>query len=209
MFASAHIPTLFKRCTLKLVEVEDEVKRVAEGACIIEPFTPALARELGEEIAGHLFTDEDSIRAELKGIDMRVRVPLQRVKAARHADLTPAVLENVIVKDCKVARVEDTKALREWLAFTFTLVFDLSDRITREFVIHNFGSAMHLTFEPMQRELLDVAPAVVDAVERLAPRPGGEGIDAVTIGTNLGDGRAVTLTAADGVRLRSVLKGAR
>lgn len=202
MFISQHVPTLFKRCTLKIVETDDELTRVAEGACVIEPFTPALARELGEDIAGHLFTDEDQIRPELKGIDMRVRVPLQRVRASRHPELEPVVLESVIVKDCKVARVEDSKALREWLAFTFTLVFNLSDRITREFVVHNFGSALHLTFEPMQRELLDDVPAaVIDAVARLAPKP-GSGIDSVTISTP--GAEPVTLTAADGERIRAL-----
>jgi hypothetical protein len=67
MFLTENIPALFKKGALKLVPAEDGPGhvRVAEATCLIEPFPHTLARELGEEIAAHLFDETNVIRPEL------------------------------------------------------------------------------------------------------------------------------------------------
>ena len=83
MFISANVPALFKKGTLKLSQNDEgEYRRVAEAQLVIEPFLEPLARELGDEIAGHLFGDDGRIRPELEAIDLRIRSGLQHVTAA-------------------------------------------------------------------------------------------------------------------------------
>jgi hypothetical protein len=140
--------------------------------CLIEPFPVQLARELGEEIAGHLFTDADGIRDEIECVDLRVRAGLQRVTVRQHEDLEPAaVLGPVSIKDVSAKRIEDKATGRSWLAFSFVLVFSLEDRPARNFVLDNFGNALLWSFERLQGELLDKA-AMHEAAARLGEMGG-------------------------------------
>lgn len=146
MFLTENLPALFKKGVLKLTTEEGATKRVAEATFVIEPFNRPLAAELGEDIAGHLFDDAGTIREELEAIDLRVKAGLQRVTARRHVELkATATIEPVSVKDCSAERIEDKKSGKSWLSFSFVLVFDLSDRGTRNFVIDEFGNMLHLT----------------------------------------------------------------
>src|SRR3990172_9448254 len=108
MFLSEHIPALFKKGMLKLVQADDGgTKRVAEATLLIEPFPVSLARELGEDIAGHLFTEDGAIRDELESVDLRIRCGLQRVTVQAHEELpSVAVLDPVSIKDVTVKRIE-------------------------------------------------------------------------------------------------------
>lgn len=69
MFVTENVRVLFKRANLKLVQEAGELHRVAEATFVLEPLPPELAHELGEDIAGHLFDENEQIRAELDVID--------------------------------------------------------------------------------------------------------------------------------------------
>lgn len=205
MFLSEHIPALFKKGTLKLMKDGAELKRVAEAQFLIEPFPAHLARELGEDIAGHLFEPDGVLRDELESIDLRVRAGLQRVTFHHHEDIkATAVIEPVSIKDCSATRIEDDKSGKAWLSFSFVLVFDLSARVTRNFVIDEFGNILKLSFERLQLDLLDEDREAKARIKESAARLVGNGIDSVTIthGSPDGSGGSVTLTQDDAKRLR-------
>jgi hypothetical protein len=199
MFLSEHIPALFKKGTLKLEKGDDgKMRRVAEATLMIEPFPVHLARELGEDMAGHLFDDDGQIRQELEGIDLRVRAGLQRVTARSHEELDPeAVLDTVSIKDVSVKRMEDAKSNRSWLSLTFVLVFSLEDKAARNFVLDQFGRSLLWSFERIDPTLDGFADAK-DAAARLA-EAGGPG-SSVSFG-EVG-GPMTTLTPDDAPRLR-------
>lgn len=174
MFVSENVTALFKKGTLKLMEVEGGYRRVAEATCVIDPFPVELSRELGEEISGHLFNEDKSIREELEAIDLRVRAGFQHVTVRHHVDLEPiAMLSPVTIKDVAVQRVEDKKMGRYWLMCSFVLVFSLEDKRARNFVLDEFGKHLLLSFQPMQGELLRTAD-IHDSLAKLA-EAGGEG----------------------------------
>lgn len=156
MFSSPNVKALFKKAALKLeTDGDGNLKRVAEATFLIDPFPAALAHELGEEIATHLFDEVDEIRPELDAIALRVQVGLQRVSLRRHPDLKPSgVLEPVLIRRCKVERIEDPRNEREWLTLSFVLVFDLAPKPARNVLIEEFGNLVFLTFEAMQGDLL-------------------------------------------------------
>jgi hypothetical protein len=159
MFVTENVPALFKKGTLKLVPSDEGgVRRVAEATCLIEPFPVGYARELGEEIANHLFTDDGAIRDELEAVDLRVRVGLQSVTVRPHEDLAPvAILSPVSIKDVSAKRIEHKESGRAWLQFSFVLVFSLEDKEARNFVLDQFGKGLLWSFLGMQRELLNKA----------------------------------------------------
>lgn len=169
MFVSENVAALFKKGTLKLVMTEDGYKREAEATLVIEPFTPRLAHELGEDVAEHLFTDDNEIRDELEAIDLRVTVGTQNVTARRHEELEPvAILSPVTIKDVTVKRCSK-KDEDDWLACSFVLVFGLEDKEARAFVLDEFGKRLRWTFQVMQGDLLgraevhDAAPSRASA----------------------------------------------
>lgn len=170
MFITSNIPALFKKGTLKLMAADDGgTRRVAEATCIVEPFSVALARELGDDIAGHLYTDADTLRDELESVDLRVRAGLQRVTVRHHEDLDPvASLSPVSVKDVSVSRIEDKSSGRAWLSLSFVLVFSLEDKPTRNFVLDEFGRHLLWSFERLQGELLDKA-ALHESIANIVP----------------------------------------
>lgn len=177
MFVSKMVPALFKKGMLKLVPDDDGgYRRGAEATLVIEPFPAALAHELGEDIAGHLFDEADAIRPELEGIDLRIRAGLQNVTVRHHEDLDPcALLSPVSIKDVSVTRIEDKKTGRSWLSLAFVLVFSLEEKAARNFVLDEFGKTLLWTFAGMQAELLADAE-MHEAAARL-----GEGEGSVTI----------------------------
>jgi hypothetical protein len=204
MFLSTNIPALFKKGTLKLVaNDEGDLRRVAEAMLVIEPFPHPLARELGDEIAGHLFDDDNRIRPELEAIDLRVRCGLQHVTARLDEALDPlAILSPVSVKDVAVTRGEDKKRGTEWLSLQFVLVFSLEDKAARNFVLDQFGRTLLWSFEAVQREL-DGLARMKEAAARLAdPLDGGE-LTSVSISAG---GETVTLRKGDAERLRREAK---
>lgn len=187
MFVSQNVPALFKKGMLKLIAGDEGgKKRVAEATLVIEPFPAALARELGEDMAGHLFDDGNIIRPELEGIDLRVRAGLQSITVRHHEDLDPiGILSPVSIKDVSVQRIEDEKAGRAWLSCSFVLVFSLEDKAARNFVLDEFGKTLCWTFESMQGSLLASA-RVHDALAGLGD-PHGDGSITTSFGVSGGE----------------------
>lgn len=170
----SNVAALFKKGTLKLVPTDDGYKREAEATLVIEPFNPGLARQLGEDIAEHLFADDDEIRDELEAIDLRVTVGMQNVIVRRHEELEPvAILSPVSIKDVAVKRCSK-KDEDDWLACSFVLVFGLEDKEARAFVLDEFGKRLRWTFEAIQRDLLEqtrLPPRGREEPQRPATRP--------------------------------------
>lgn len=202
MFLSPNIPALFKKGTLKLTTNDDgETRRVAEATLVIEPFPVDLARQLGEEIAAHLFDDEDAIRGELESIDLRVRAGLQNVTVRTHEELEPiAILSPASIKDVSATLVEDKKSQRCWLAFSFVVVFSLEDKAARNFVLDHFGRALYWSFEAMQRDLLEKA-RMKETVAGLTGRAGSGITTTISSG-----GKSVTITAEEAEAMRADAK---
>lgn len=208
MFISDNIPALFKKGTLKLEETDTGgLRRVAEATLVIEPFPARLARELGEEIAGHLFTDDGLLRDELESIDLRVRCGLQSVTVRLDEALEPeALISPASIKDVTVSRIDQKKTQRSWLACSFVLVFSLEERAARNFVLDQFGKTLLWSFRGMQADLL--AKADLHASLAKLGDVGGDGKTSVSIGR--GDGEIHTIDAkahrAEAKRLRDEAK---
>lgn len=199
MFTSPNVIALFKKGTLKLTQNDEgEYRRMAEATLLIEPFTEAMARELGEEIAGHLFSDDGRIREELESIDLRVRAGLQHVTVRLDEALEPtAILSPASIKDVSCSLCEDRKAGKQWLSFSFVVVFSLEDRAARNFVLDEFGKSLLWSFERTQPELEGLARGK-EALARLAEM-GTEDGGGVSLS---GPGLSVTLGKGDAARLR-------
>lgn len=205
MFISDNIPALFKKGTLKLEETDTGVRRVAEATLVIEPFPAKLAHELGEDIAGHFFTDDGLIRDELESIDLRVRCGLQGVTVRLDEALEPeALIAPASIKDVNVTRVDQKKTQRSWLACSFVVVFSLEDRAARNFVLDQFGKTLLWSFRVMQADLLRSAD-LHDSLAKLGD-PGGDG--SVSIGVGGGELHPIDAKRhrAEGKRLREEAK---
>lgn len=206
MFVSEMIPALFKKGVLKLQETDDGYRRVAEATLMIEPFPLSLARELGDEIANHLYDDNDAIRGELESIDLRPRVGLQRVSVRHDEALEPLVeLDEVSVKDLCATVIEDKKTNRRWLSFSFVLTFSLHNRESRNFVIDEFGKALVWSFRPIQRDLLQNAKDARADILEAAAKLGDHGETAI-IGP---DGERTEFNPETSKRLRQEAKDLR
>jgi len=180
MFLTENVPALFKKATLKLVKGDDGgVVRAVEAALVFEPFTPDLAREMGEDIAGHIFGEDDQIRAELSSVDLRPRVGALRITARPHVDLPAIVLEPVGLRSVSAMVREDEKGGTRWVILTVTLVFSLESKVARDFVLDHFGRQLAWTFEPLQRELPDLK--VAQAMGRMASTVRDGGITSMTM----------------------------
>lgn len=199
MFTSQNVVALFKKGTLKLTQNEDgEYRRMAEATLVIEPFTEAMARELGDEIAGHLFSEDGHIREELESIDLRVRAGLQHVTVRLDEALEPtAILSPASIKDVSCSLCEDKKSGRQWLSFAFVVVFSLEERAARNFVLDEFGKALLWSFQRSQPELEGLA-RLKDVAAKFANLP--EGISSVTM--TVPGHEPVTLGKGDAARLR-------
>lgn len=202
MFHSQNVPALFKKGTLKLVQNEDgDVRRVAEATLVIDPFSYELARELGDEIADHLYTSEGRIREELELIDLRTRVGLQHVSVRLDDAMEPfAIISPVSIKDVSAKLCEDKKTGKVWLAFSFALVFSLEEKAARNFVLDQFGRYLFWTFEVMQRGL-PITSGAQEAFDQLASTVAEGGTLTSTFG-----GESAILTDEDGRSARERLR---
>ena len=170
MFVTENVPALFKKGTLKLQETDDGYRRVAEATLMIEPFPHQLAHEMGEDIAVHLFDENNQIRPELESIALNVRAGLQRATVRHHEELEPiAIIDTASIKDVKATVIEDKKTNRCWMSFSFVLVFSLESKEARNFVLDEFGKTLIWTFEGLQRDLLNQAN-LHDSIARMVPK---------------------------------------
>lgn len=173
MFVTPNLPALFKKATLKLVEENDTTTRAAEVAVVFSPFHAHLAREMGEDIAGHLFDDDDQIRPELSSVTLRPRVGALRVSARPVLDMDAIVIEPVGLVSVVAKVCGNEKSGLRWLELTCTLLFSLESKLARDFVLDTFGRTRLWTFEPLQRDLLADAH-ITESLAKLAGA-GGKG----------------------------------
>lgn len=203
MFQTPNVSALFKKATLKLVKGDDDTpRRVAELALVFEPFVAGLAREIGEDVASHLFDDADEIREELSSVALAPRVGLLRVTARAHEKAEGVTLDNLRLPSLTASVKEDAKNGTRWIALTAVLDLSLETAKARGFVLEGFGRPLLWTFESMQRDLLEEAN-FVEAASRLAAA-GGPG-SSVSFGIVNPDGsreKGATLTHADADRLK-------
>ena len=183
MFVTENVLVLFKRAALKLTEVDGETLRLAEATFLIEPFPKELAHELGEDVAMHLFESDGRIAEAVESVGLRLRLGLQTVTVRSHPDAAPtACLHHCAVKACRAERIDELKQGKEtgrsWLAFQFVLVFDLRERVHRNFVIDQFGNQLHVSFTSEQQALpLDggtVIDAAIDGIAEQSTEAGRE-----------------------------------
>lgn len=188
MFVTENVRVLFKRANLKLVLEQGELHRIAEATFVLEPLAPELAHELGEDIAGHLFDENEQIRAELDVIGVRMSTGLQIVTSRDHEDLrVDAELKPVRILTARVERVEDDKTGKEWLRLVFVLSFQLRDREAQKFVLDKFGSWVCLSFKAMQEDLLEETTSKIQR----------DFVKAIRKGMKDGDGSSVSFGAVD------------
>lgn len=198
MFLTPNVLAQFKKATLKLVKGDGgETTRAAEAALVFDPFTAELAREMGEDLADHLFTADNQIRAELSAVTLRPRVGALRITARPAQDMDGTEIEPVGLSTVTATVKEDERSGHCSLVLTATLVFSLESKVARDFVLDSFGRSLLWTFEPLQRDLLADA-AITESLATLAGA-GGPG-SSVTFG--LAGEPGVTLTHADADRLK-------
>ena len=187
MFLSPHIPCLLKSATLKLTKDET---RLALVTCVVEPFSRELAAELGADVVDHLFIPNPDRgreqaawvpRPEVTEIGFALPTPRQLVTVVEHPELPSAyTLRDVGIERIRVTR-PDPELPRLTLSFVLAIILESKDAIN--FVVHDFGRLVYLTFAAMQRDLpLDAVAAIVDNLI-------GEGLESVTAG-----GKTTTIT---------------
>lgn len=211
MFTTPHLPSLLKRVTFKLVEVRgsDTKARVAEVAAVIDPFTPALAHELGEDVAGHLFDEDDQPLPQVLTIGLDVPPILQRLAVTFAPDLAPeAILDEVTLRQLQVVRVEPKQGPVTYRA-TIALLVPLRD-FEAQALARLFANTVYLTFTAHQHDLF--ADAKAQRAESLGRRIARdlmpEGVESLTISAP-GSGRPpVTLTRDEFARASKALREA-
>lgn len=204
MFTTPNLPSLLKRVTFKLVEVPgaDTKQRVADVAAVLDPFTPALAHELGEDVAAHLFDEDDDLLPHVRDIRLDVPPLLQRVTVRFAPDLpVDAVFDEVTLRSLQVTRVE--AAEDAWYRATVAMHVPLRDAEAQA-LARLFGSLVSLTFEAHQRALFEQVAAVARHADALLP----PSATSMTV-TVPGSGRApVTLTRDEFARLAEAAREA-
>ena len=165
MFLSPHVPCLLKSATLKLTKDET---RLALVTCVVEPFRRELAAELGVDVVEHLFCQNPDRRdaeapawiprPEVTEIGFALPLSRQLVGVVEHPELPSAYeLRDVGIEKIRVAR-PDPELPRLALSFVLVIVLESKDAIN--FVVHDFGRLVYLTFAAMQRDLpLDAVAA--------------------------------------------------
>ena len=172
MFLSPHIPCLLKSATLKLTKDET---RLALVTCVVEPFSRELAAELGADVVDHLFIPNPDRgreqaawvpRPEVTEIGFCLPVLRQCVEVVEHPELPSAyVLRDVGMERIRVTR-PDPELPRLTLSFVLAIILESKDAIN--FVVHDFGRLVYLSFAAMQRELpLEMDPDVRKAAKVL------------------------------------------
>jgi hypothetical protein len=156
MFTSENIQAFFKDAKLRIVRADDDEQKVAECRFVIEPFTYALAKELGPDVAGHFFQMGGAMRPEVTRLELTCPSGEHQVFIRRHAEVKRPnlAIRPVTVTAAKVERQEDEKAGKSWFRLTLALSFGIYDRPIRDFVIDWFGSGLVFTMQDTQRELI-------------------------------------------------------
>lgn len=171
MFASRDEWMVVKAAKLSVVEDDKKVEhRMAEVQLVIEDLPRALASEMGEDVAGHLFTDGGAVRHELASITLDPRVQNQRISVRQVVDGPATEIHDVEVLSLTCARQEDEKTGKEWIRATARVRFDLAPRIHREWLSMHFGYGLHFSFDAEQLDMLDDARS---AAKRLGDMGGG------------------------------------
>lgn len=176
MFVTENVWMVVKSAKLSVVEDDKKVEhRMAEVQLVIEDLGHELARELGEDVASHLFSDAGAIRHELATITLDPRIPPQCATARQTADAPSTELRNVEVLSMTFARQEDDKTGKEWIKSTARVRFDLAPKVHREWLAMHFGFGLHFSFEAEQGDMLRDNPAreFVDTMQHLTRRDGG------------------------------------
>jgi hypothetical protein len=170
MFVSPDIPCSLTSAALKLETIADVDHRVAHVTAKVEPFTPELARELGDHIYDHLFMrdlehpDVPMPRPEITQVAFALRVGLQQVVTKDHPDLSASgALRRVKVASVRVTRPNPDVPR---LTLAFVLSVELGDQAAREWLVRAFGRTQYLTFLPEQRHMLGhIDPAIFCGAE--------------------------------------------
>lgn len=197
MFTSNNIPCAVKSVALKIEKGDEHELKVAHVTCVVEPFTPELAIQLGSAIYAHLFTrnperpDVEMPRPELVQIGLNVACGLQRISARSHPDLPiESVLKEARVTNIRVTR-PDPDAPRLSLSFVLSLSMDRRDTLV--WVVQAFARVNYLSFLPEQLDLISGrTSADVDDAFGARRRMRDTGITSATIGDTTFTSKDVT-----------------
>ena len=156
MFTSHDLEAHFKDAKLRLVVDGDDPQKIAECRFVIEPFTYALAKELGASVAAHFFAKGGVMQGEVAKLELACPDSEYQLVVKRHKDLTRHTLRirPVRATAAKVERQDDEKAGTAWFRLTLTLSFAVHDRPARDFVVDGFGGQWCLTLQETQRRLI-------------------------------------------------------
>jgi hypothetical protein len=161
MFATPNLPILFKNAKLT---VNDDNERFAAVTFVLEPFTPALAKELGDDVASHFYDRRGVVRPEFTRIGFQAqpgtRVQILTVRAAPDAPGT-TVIKPVVIDSYEVTKPDPEK---ERLKLTIAASFSLAEKTNRAFAIDRFGTGIYLTFQSAQGAL-DLGERLSDIAE--------------------------------------------
>lgn len=150
MFLSKNLPLLFKNAKLM---VNEDNERFAAVTFVLEPFTPALAHELGDEVANHMYDSRGVVRPEFTKIGFQTqpgtRVQNLTVRAAPDAPGT-TVIKPVVIDSYEVTKPDPEK---ERLKLTISASFSLAEKTNRAFAIDRFGTGIYVTFQNAQLDL--------------------------------------------------------
>jgi hypothetical protein len=192
MFVSPDVPCGLASAALKIETIDDVDHRVAHVTCKVEPFTPELARELGDAVYAHLFTrdperaDVPMPRREITEVGFSLPLGLQMISAKSHPDLkVDHTLRRVKVTRVRVSRPDPDKPR---LTLAFVLSVELGERTTMDWLVRAFGRVQYLTFGDEQPGMLD-NQGVRDALRAFKDASTRHGMTT----TITHDGRSVTL----------------
>jgi len=156
MFTTDNVQLLLSKATLKLIKDDKGVEHpMAECILLRDPFPIALARELGEGVADHLYDDEDGIREELQSITLDPKVQQQAISVREAPDVpSPLVtLRHVDILTLTCAKAVDEKTGEVWIKASLRVRFGLAEREHREFLVRGFGHLLCWSFSVEQRPL--------------------------------------------------------
>lgn len=184
LFTRKNVQMHLAGCSYKTEAITDDVTGVIAAIRLsLEPLTPALAKELGPDIAAHCFTDKGQIRQEMTQLRCRIRPKPQKVTARMAADVDEhAVLRQVRFKYLTVAKRGEEQGektdkknkkvspQKEVLRVTLHGLVDMAEGSHRDFLGRRFGDTLFFTLEdeaqalPLEtRETEDDEPADDDA----------------------------------------------
>lgn len=155
MFLTRDVWMVIKKATLTIAEDNEGVeRRMAEVALVLDPFPMPLARELGEDVADHIFTPDGALRQEVSSITLDPRVPQQCMHATSAVGHPGTDIRNVDIDSLAVAKQEDKQSGKVWFRATFKARFDLGPKVNREWLVRYFGLGLNFSFDAEQLGLL-------------------------------------------------------